>query len=126
MRTDCNVYEWTKIRLPQIPPFSPGRKHEAERGDLIYWKLPSEESFGHISRVIASVTASDINGHYLIVADLNGETCWERWVNPAWVFDCRSISNYDKLQWLFGPEFLNTPPKLARQCFDKLASELKG
>ena len=123
MRTDCNIYEWTKIRLPQIPAHSAGRKSEAQRGDIILFSF-GDDPAQHIGRVIASVTAEDIDGHYLVVAMLLGTTCCERWVSPSWVIDCHSVQNYDKLQWLFGPEFLNTSVELARQCFDKLASEL--
>lgn len=121
MRNDCVICPFTKIRLPQIPAFSPGRKHEAERGDIIRWKVSEDATSEEIGRVIGSVTALDLDCHWLCVAHMSSYgTCSESWVHPDRVTDCHSMNkySYDKLKWLFGDTFLETPPDLARRCYD--------
>jgi hypothetical protein len=124
MRTDCQIDTTAEARCKQIPIHSPGRNAFAKRGDLVWWGIKGHEAH-HVGRVIGVVTAHDLPHPYLCVAMLLGDVACEHWVNPDDVIDCRSIlCGHDKLQWLFGPAFLSTPPDKARQCYELLVSQM--
>ena len=124
MRTDVTVDTEKKLRLPQIPLFSPGRCHEAGRGDYVEWETRGSSYRG---RAIGVVTNPDDSQELLCVAMqmLGGCVC-ERWVDPSWVIDARSSSDAyeEKSRWLHSEDFLSTHPDKATNAFNLLTEEL--
>lgn len=128
MRTDVRIYPHCSLRLPQIPLHSPGRNSSAGRGDVVWWQVgEAANALTQFGRVICVIEERDDSAKtYLCVAMLlGGDMCCERWVDPAQVFDCRTVRNHEMLQWLCGMDFLLTPIDKARQCFDLNVTALK-
>jgi hypothetical protein len=123
MRTDVIVVTEGRHRVPQIPTFSPGRKHYVERGDMVEWYI---SNIHHVGRVIGFTTdKDDENKLYIVVAHIIQDLVAERWVEPKDVHDCYSVSHYQKMQWLFSDNFLKTDVDKARQCWELTVEQMK-
>ncbi len=121
MRTDVTVNVKKKHRCPNIPVNSPGRPSEVGRGDWIEW------SEGYRGRVVGSVVAPEDGKTYLVVImQLLGGSCWERWVEPGQVIHTANDGStfHEKASWLFGDQFLTTKPDMARQCYSYTVDEM--
>lgn len=123
MRTDVTVNTSRKLRCLQIPITSPGRCPIVERGDWVEWEV---ERHCHRGRVVGTVVNPDNKEEYLVVIlQMLGGSCCERWVLPADVIDARRNGFSDKAAWMYSDEaFLATPPDKARDCFNLLVKEM--
>jgi len=123
MRTDCKVVR-RALRIPYGQPLFPGQKRDVGPGDLITWRGEPAA----IGRVIGAVYADDVEEPTVCVAawPLGGSSTWERWIRVRDIESCHAVDDRttDRLAWLFGPGFLETPPAVARDSFNKLNSEL--
>ncbi len=119
MRTDVKVRQKIEVRCKEIPLYSAGRPGSVKRGDWVEW------GDGFRGRVVGSVVDPEDRKEYLVVVmQMLGGCCCERWVLPAEVTNTAyghgvfSNTYYDKAAWLFGDQFMHTKPDAARQCFD--------
>ncbi len=121
MRTDCKV-----TRHRQKIPYSQlgaGNKSTVGPGDMIRWDTGPLYTL-NTGRVIGKVTAHDVSAPTVCVAALMvSGSCCERWVPVADIVECVPCQS-DKGCWLFRSCFTATSIDLARQCFDRLASDL--
>jgi len=125
MRTDVKVREKVKVRCPEIPITTAGRPSTVERGDWVEW------SDGFRGRMIGAVTNPDDGNEYIVVVmQMLGGCCCERWVMPEDVINTAYGSGshvemyYDKASWLYGSQFMYTKPDAARQCFNLTVDDM--